>query len=325
MPNLTARDIKMHKQRWRWLRTAWDTEDINTPQNPVYLHDGWIVSSSVSRDIFCRSSQSDEWGKFTVLFRSRPRESRHEFRDSSFACLVCISCRPNLLNLRGQLQCVQECGHTSAELRRIAFEILEPVLFDWRRTRWRTSHRFPRGSAATLWESRCCRPGSTGASSCPTLPLYHFPNYIFSCLQWTLGAGFYHPVASFRLWPVMERTRLGAASRRREPAMGDLASPPRGGLRRTSYGMRRSCDACGRRKKKCDGGDPCSGCAKAGGLCRYRKRRWHLPKPQQDEQQQQRPGDQHQQQYPKRQVLTNSTSDALLACGMLPFKRCSLP
>ena len=30
-----------------------------------------------------------------------------------------------------------------------------------------------------------------------------------------------------------------------------------GGVRPNLYGMRRSCDACGRHKKKCDGERPC--------------------------------------------------------------------
>ena len=31
----------------------------------------------------------------------------------------------------------------------------------------------------------------------------------------------------------------------------------RGSVQPALYGMRRSCDACGRRKKKCDGERPC--------------------------------------------------------------------
>ncbi|CAN0050232.1 unnamed protein product, partial [Ectocarpus sp. 13 AM-2016] len=41
--------------------------------------------------------------------------------------------------------------------------------------------------------------------------------------------------------------------------------------------MRKSCCACGRKKKKCDGFMPCRRCVDSGSRCVYEKRRCHLP------------------------------------------------
>eukprot|EP00752_Nemacystus_decipiens_P008860 g7906.t1 len=71
------------------------------------------------------------------------------------------------------------------------------------------------------------------------------------------------------------------------------------------HGMRRSCDSCGRKKRKCDGERPaCRRCVRAGEDCVYRKRMCHLPVAQQQ------------------QHMASST--VMRRDSMLPFKRCSL-
>lgn len=54
-----------------------------------------------------------------------------------------------------------------------------------------------------------------------------------------------------------------------------------------------------------------SRCTRVGSVCKYSKRKWHLPQPQQDQQRQQQP----------KEGLTNPPPAALLECGKLPFKR----
>eukprot|EP00752_Nemacystus_decipiens_P010138 g9034.t1 len=88
-----------------------------------------------------------------------------------------------------------------------------------------------------------------------------------------------------------------------------------GAVATNKLGMRRSCDHCGRRKRKCDGGSPCSRCLGAGKQCTYSKRSWHLPPPQQS------------RREPHRSDPTGvEGTDQLLpsASGMLSFKRCRL-
>ncbi|CAM9912130.1 unnamed protein product [Ectocarpus sp. 4 AP-2014] len=102
---------------------------------------------------------------------------------------------------------------------------------------------------------------------------------------------------------------------------GDSDPKPRS-LKPTSYGVRRSCDACGRRKKKCDGERPCRRCLRTSDECTYSKRRWHLPDHQQQQEEQQQP---NPDQVHPTQVLLSSTSCAVLRRGgMLSFKRCRL-
>ncbi|CAN0090205.1 unnamed protein product [Ectocarpus sp. 4 AP-2014] len=87
--------------------------------------------------------------------------------------------------------------------------------------------------------------------------------------------------------------------------------------RQTLPGMRRSCTECGRKKKRCDGQQPCRRCVGSGGQCAYIMRRWHLPNPHQ-----------HRPQRPDRDVahgrevlLQSAQPGALVACGMMPLKR----
>lgn len=50
------------------------------------------------------------------------------------------------------------------------------------------------------------------------------------------------------------------ASTTKQPGQATTKSdviPTGGSMKPTLYGMRRSCDACRRRKRKCDGGRPC--------------------------------------------------------------------
>ncbi|CAM9403759.1 unnamed protein product, partial [Ectocarpus sp. 8 AP-2014] len=89
-----------------------------------------------------------------------------------------------------------------------------------------------------------------------------------------------------------------------------------GGLALTNAGMRKSCVECTRKKKKCDGMTPCSRCLESGIRCTYMKRKWH----------QRQPG--HQQQPHRRGLAamqsTDSSSSAIVACGILPLKRYEL-
>eukprot|EP00752_Nemacystus_decipiens_P005054 g4589.t1 len=100
----------------------------------------------------------------------------------------------------------------------------------------------------------------------------------------------------------------------------------RGSMEPTSYGMRRSCELCRKRKKKCDGGRPCRRCLGAGTGCVYKMRRWHQSLEQKERQVQQQ---QHQQRvasgsiHPS-QFVQHSASDSGQAQGTLLIKRCRL-
>ncbi|CAM9219739.1 unnamed protein product [Ectocarpus sp. 4 AP-2014] len=88
---------------------------------------------------------------------------------------------------------------------------------------------------------------------------------------------------------------------------------------RPASGMRKSCCACGRKKKKCDGFMPCRRCVDSGNCCVYEKRRCHLPRP-------------HQQQRQRRRLdrdgvplgggTKHSAPAAAPACEVLTLKRC---
>ncbi|CAM9752876.1 unnamed protein product [Ectocarpus fasciculatus] len=83
--------------------------------------------------------------------------------------------------------------------------------------------------------------------------------------------------------------------------------------------MRRSCSECGRKKKSCDGQQPCGRCVESGSQCTYSKRRWHLAQPHQHQRQSQRLD---RDGARGREVLLESTHPgALAASGMLPMKR----
>ncbi|CAN0220291.1 unnamed protein product [Ectocarpus sp. 4 AP-2014] len=93
-----------------------------------------------------------------------------------------------------------------------------------------------------------------------------------------------------------------------------------GNVATNNLGMRKSCGACGRKKRKCDGLMPCSRCLGAGVQCTYSKRKPHQP----------RLGRQHQRRprgpagMQSTKLLRHSPSGALLHCGMLPLKRLKL-
>ncbi|CAN0123554.1 unnamed protein product [Ectocarpus sp. 6 AP-2014] len=90
-----------------------------------------------------------------------------------------------------------------------------------------------------------------------------------------------------------------------------------GNVATNNLGMRKSCCACGRKKRKCDGLMPCSRCLGAGVRCSYSKRKPHQPQP----------GRQHQRRprgpagMQTADLLRPSASGTLLACRMLPLKR----
>ncbi|CAM9299056.1 unnamed protein product [Ectocarpus sp. 8 AP-2014] len=90
-------------------------------------------------------------------------------------------------------------------------------------------------------------------------------------------------------------------------------------LRPTLPGMRRSCTECGRKKKRCDGLQPCRRCVGSGGQCAYIMRRWHLPKPHQQQHRPQRPD--RDGAHGREVLLQLAQPGALVTCGMLPLKR----
>eukprot|EP00903_Cladosiphon_okamuranus_P015538 g14344.t1 len=105
--------------------------------------------------------------------------------------------------------------------------------------------------------------------------------------------------------------------------MSTTASGDGGAIATNKLGMRRSCDRCSRKKKKCDGSMPCGRCRGAGGgtQCTYSKRKWHQLPPQQFHHEHQRadPAGVHGVDE-----LRPSRSGAHLACGILSIKRCRL-
>ncbi|CBN75398.1 expressed unknown protein [Ectocarpus siliculosus] len=82
-------------------------------------------------------------------------------------------------------------------------------------------------------------------------------------------------------------------------------------LRPTLFGMRRSCSECGRKKKR--------RCVKSRSPCKFSKRRWHLPKPPQQEG---RPQRLHGDGTHGREPLLKATPPGEFATsGLLPMKR----
>ncbi|CAB1109300.1 unnamed protein product [Ectocarpus sp. CCAP 1310/34] len=93
-----------------------------------------------------------------------------------------------------------------------------------------------------------------------------------------------------------------------------------GNVATNNLGMRKSCGACGRKKRKCDGLMPCSRCLRAGVRCTYSKRKPHQPQL----------GRQHQRRprgpagVQTADMFRPSASGTLLPGGMLPLKRLKL-
>ncbi|CAN0202426.1 unnamed protein product, partial [Ectocarpus sp. 12 AP-2014] len=88
---------------------------------------------------------------------------------------------------------------------------------------------------------------------------------------------------------------------------------------RPATGIRKSCCACGRKKKKCDGFMPCRRCVDSGNHCVYAKRRGHLPRPRHQQRQRRwldRDG------VPLGGATKHSVPAAAPACEMLALKRC---
>lgn len=80
-------------------------------------------------------------------------------------------------------------------------------------------------------------------------------------LRHRIDTAVYEPL-SFQLRLIAKRSRgtTMAPSTTRPPGSNSMKSElvnKGGGARLTLLGMRRSCDVCGHRKKKCDGGRPC--------------------------------------------------------------------
>eukprot|EP00903_Cladosiphon_okamuranus_P015992 g14770.t1 len=123
----------------------------------------------------------------------------------------------------------------------------------------------------------------------------------------------------------METSTAGGAARQSpQAAKGPTfvnSAADRKGRRPSMKGMRRSCDRCGKSKKRCDGEWPCRRCIEAGQECKYSKRRSPHPQQPQHRQQQQetRPAGVH-----PTKVLLHSTYGAVLAYGVVSFKRCRL-
>ncbi|CAM9901202.1 unnamed protein product [Ectocarpus fasciculatus] len=94
-------------------------------------------------------------------------------------------------------------------------------------------------------------------------------------------------------------------------------------------GMRRSCSECGRKKKSCDGQQPCGRCVRSGNECTYSKRRWHLPKPHQEQRQRQGPDrdgahDRDLMLQSSPPGVLSTTGRALATTGRIPLKRVRL-
>ncbi|CAM9723979.1 unnamed protein product [Scytosiphon promiscuus] len=89
------------------------------------------------------------------------------------------------------------------------------------------------------------------------------------------------------------------------------------------HGMRRSCETCRRKKKRCDGEQPCSRCVRSESKCIYDKNRWHHCNQPQHEQER-RPHQSGRQAVYSREHRFHSTSGALMEYQTLPFKRCRL-
>ncbi|CAN0185752.1 unnamed protein product [Scytosiphon promiscuus] len=87
-------------------------------------------------------------------------------------------------------------------------------------------------------------------------------------------------------------------------------------------GMRRSCDACGRKKKRCDGHHPCSRCARSADHCEYSKRQWHH-KGRTTHRNRRQPRSSRDAPHVGKDSV-RSILDALVERRMLPLKRCRL-
>ncbi|CAM9724096.1 unnamed protein product [Scytosiphon promiscuus] len=117
---------------------------------------------------------------------------------------------------------------------------------------------------------------------------------------------------------------LRSCPRGMEKMNGEDARKGQSLIRLSRKGMRRSCDDCGRKKKRCDGEQPCRRCVRSESQCNYSKRRWHHPD---------LPHQRHHQRQPKqmdrdavhpRADLVHSTPGGPLEHRMLPFKRCTM-
>ncbi|CAM9144154.1 unnamed protein product [Ectocarpus sp. 8 AP-2014] len=85
-----------------------------------------------------------------------------------------------------------------------------------------------------------------------------------------------------------------------------------GAVATNKLGMRRSCDNCGRKKRKCNGSMPCGRCLRLGNRCTYTKRRCHQPPPEQPRRERQRTDPAGMQAA---DALLHSASGAHLAHG----------
>ncbi|CAN0213817.1 unnamed protein product [Scytosiphon promiscuus] len=104
---------------------------------------------------------------------------------------------------------------------------------------------------------------------------------------------------------------------------GDDRREERSAIKPFRYGLRRSCEPCRRKKKRCDGGQPCTRCAPTGGECQYNKNRWHYPQKLLHRQQRQLT-DGERDIVRAGEDLAPSTTGALPGHRMLPLKRCRL-
>ncbi|CAM9723910.1 unnamed protein product [Scytosiphon promiscuus] len=91
----------------------------------------------------------------------------------------------------------------------------------------------------------------------------------------------------------------------------------------SQHGMRRSCETCRRKKKRCDGEQPCSRCTRTRSECSYNKSLWHHS----DEPrhlQQRRPHQSDREVVYSREHRFHPTPCAPTEDRVLPFKRCRL-